>query len=95
MTAFPSTQDTTATYIPVTLPALSARGWRNLVATLEGQHPDELGRLRRGVETLRHKRVLEAQDGTYLVESSVPDQYYRCSTARCTCPDALQREVRC
>jgi hypothetical protein len=25
----------------------------------------------------------------------VPGQFYRANTARCTCPDSLQREARC
>jgi hypothetical protein len=82
---------------PIAFPSLSADGWSEIVARLEVQHPDELTRLHRGLAILRgfiRRPILE--DGTsYLVPSSIPGQYYRCNTARCTCPDHLQRETRC
>src|SRR5688572_11945668 len=95
MTATPSTNDTTQPS-PVTLPTISREGFARLVSLLEGQHPDELTRLYRGLGVLTSKRILQEADGcTYLVESSIPGQFYRATTARCTCPDALQRETRC
>ncbi len=91
-----SVKDTTRAPAVVDFPLLTRDGFARLVAILEGQHPDELARLRRGLAVLASKRIIEEADGcTYLVESSVPDQFYRANTARCTCPDALQREVRC
>ncbi len=91
----PRPQDTTAP-APVELPLLSRAGFARLVAILEGQHPDELPRLRRGLDVLATKRIIEtAETGVYLVESSYPGQFYRANTARCTCPDALGRQARC
>jgi uncharacterized Zn finger protein len=82
---------------PIEFPYLSADGWAQLVSRLETQHPDELARLHRGLGILRgfiRQPILE--DATsYLVPSSVPGQYYRANTARCTCPDFLGRQVRC
>jgi hypothetical protein len=91
------TQDTTATPTPVQFPHLSAAGWAQLIGRLEAQHPDELARLHRGLAILRgFRRQPILEDATsYLVPSSVPGQFYRCNTAKCCCPDALQREVRC
>jgi hypothetical protein len=87
-------QDTTATSTPVQFPYLSVAGWTQLVGRLEAQHPDELARLHRGLDILRTKRILETEAG-YLVESSIPGQFYRANTFACGCPDRLQRDVRC
>jgi hypothetical protein len=94
MSATLQTQDTTAAPTLVAFPALRAAGWAQLVRRLEAQHPDELARLHRGLDVLGSKRILETDTG-YLVESSVPGQYYRANTFTCGCPDRLQGEVHC
>jgi hypothetical protein len=95
MATSPTSNDTTSDPTPVTLPTLSREGFAQLLGRLVEQHPTEQARIARGVEVLSQKRVLEDADFTYLVESSVPGQYYRANTARCTCPDSLQRGSRC
>jgi uncharacterized Zn finger protein len=95
MYAISPTQDTAP--IPVLFPELSADGWTELVGRLEAQHPTELARLHRGLAILRaySRHPILEDSASYLVPSSVPGQYYRTNTARCTCPDYLQRQRRC
>jgi hypothetical protein len=95
MTATSQPQVTTETPTPVSIPAVSREGFAQLLGRLVEQHPTEQARIVRGVEVLSHKRILEDADFSYLVESSVAGQFYRANTARCTCPDSLQRGSRC
>lgn len=84
----PSIEVTTA----VELPPLSERGFADLLAILERQHPDEIDRIRRGAALYLRGGLFEtAETGVYLVPSGVPGQYYRASTFTCGCPDKIVR----
>jgi hypothetical protein len=96
MTATLQTQDTTTTPAPVTLPALSLDGFQALIRRVDAALPDAGARLQRAAQVLLTSRIFETDEpGTYLVESSTPGLFYRCTTIRCCCPDALQRRVIC
>jgi hypothetical protein len=87
----PSTQ-----YSAVTLPDLSLPAFQATIRRVELAIPDATIRIRRGAQVLTTSHILATdQAGAYLVESSVPDLYYRATTVRCTCPDATQRRVVC
>ena len=92
------TQDTTQP-TPIALPALSLAHYQRLTDALVYDLRHVAGaeaRIRRGAGDLTTRRTLATDElGVYLVESSVPGQYYRATTFRCTCPDALQRQVQC
>ena len=92
----PQAQDTTASPTPVTLPALSLDGFQALIRRVDAALPDAGARLQRAAQVLLTSRILETDTpGAYLVESSTPGLFYRCTTIRCTCPDAMQRRVVC
>jgi hypothetical protein len=92
----PQAQDTTANLTPVALPALGLDGFQALFRRVDAALPDAGARLQRAAQVLLTARILEIDTaGTYLVESSTPDLYYRTTTVRCTCPDAMQRRVTC
>jgi len=94
----PTMQDTTPT-TPITLPALSLAAYQQLTEALVYDLRHVAGaaaRIRRGAGDLTTRRILTTDElGVYLVESSVPGQFYRATTFRCTCPDAMARQVQC
>jgi hypothetical protein len=93
------TQDTTTAPQRVQLPALSLAAYQRLTDALAYDLRHVTGaeaRIRRGAGDLASRRLIPTDElGVYLVESSMPGQFYRTTTFRCTCPDALQREVQC
>ena len=96
MTATLQTQDTTATPTPVQLPPLGLDGFQALIRRVEAAMPDAAARIRRGAQVLLTARIFETDTpGTYLVESSTAGLFYRCTTIRCTCPDAINRRLTC
>jgi hypothetical protein len=98
MTATIQAQDTTRP-TPIVLPALSLAAYQQLTEALVYDLRHVLGaeaRIRRGAGDLHTRRILATDEvGVYLIESSVSGQFYRATTFRCTCPDAMQREVQC
>jgi hypothetical protein len=98
MTATIQSNDTTQP-TPITLPTLSLAAYAQLTEALVYDLRHVAGaeaRVRRGAGDLHTRRILQDSElGVYLIESSVSGQYYRATTFRCTCPDALQRQVQC
>jgi hypothetical protein len=90
-------QDTTTTPTPVQLPDLPLGQYRALVATMQAQDPDAAARIGRGLTVLMTADIREtAECGVYLVQTSEGGKlYYRATSLRCCCPDALQRQVVC
>jgi hypothetical protein len=95
----PTTQDTTAAPVRVTLPELDFGIYRQIVATMQAAATDEQDRVRigRAIGVLLGCQVLEtATCGVYLVQSAeYSDLYYRATTLRCGCPDSLRRRKPC
>ncbi len=92
-----SGKDTTPAPTVVSLPALDFGLYRAIVANMQAASPDQHERIGRGVEVLLRSRILETDEcGVYLVQASQGgDVYYRATSLRCCCPDALQRQLVC
>jgi hypothetical protein len=89
-------QHTTA-LAPVRVPSLPLDEYQDIVARLQAAFPDESARIGRAVGVLLTSRILETDElGVYLVQCSDGSAlYYRTTTLRCTCPDAMKRGVVC
>jgi hypothetical protein len=90
-------QDTTAAPVRVSLPELDFGIYRAIVRNMQAASPDQRERIGRGVNVLLTAEIREtAECGVYLVQTSTySDLYYRTTVGRCTCPDALQRQIIC
>lgn len=92
-------QDTTTAPQRIQLPPLPLAAYQRLTDALAYDLRHVAGaeaRIRRGAGDLASRRILTTDElGVYLVESSTLGQFYRATTFRCTCPDAMARQVQC
>jgi hypothetical protein len=95
----PQAQDTTSAPVRVTLPELDCGIYREIVSVMQAAATDEQDRVRigRAVNVLLTSQILETPElGVYLVQSGeYSDLYYRATSTRCGCPDALRRGKPC
>jgi hypothetical protein len=96
MTATIHSNDTTA-IAPVRVPSLPLDEYQDIIARMQAAFPDESARIGRAVGVLLSSKILETEEmGVYLVQCSEGGNlYYRATTLRCTCPDAMKRGVVC